>query len=345
MSHFQSLFLFNKSKDTFFRPLGSGLSIAIPILLSFFLKDIQVASLGVMGSFAYLSFQRRSVLYNVQAICVHGILLFLSFSLGLYAASISWAIPLIISVISFTAFILTKMYQIPKPSYSFIIMLFATGITLPETHHVVQTSYYLLFGIVGAIISGLLVSFIERLPLKTSVNPHERLSFKDKYYVTIYEFPDLFIKAINFSTILFLTAYISYLLRDYSGQWILISASSVLAGEYTQKIKERSLHRIIGTILGLMVGFLLIALDFPNFVNLILLIPLNIGVEYFMSRNYAVANVFINPQVLLLVSLVSTTDKYNFVYYRFISLIIGVSLTIVLVLIFDYSLKIFRRDY
>jgi uncharacterized membrane protein YgaE (UPF0421/DUF939 family) len=94
-----------------------------------------------------------------------------------------------------------------------------------------------------------------------------------------------------------------------------------------------------------MVGFLLIALDFPNFVNLILLIPLNIGVEYFMSRNYAVANVFINPQVLLLVSLVSTTDKYNFVYYRFISLIIGVSLTIVLVLIFDYSLKIFRRDY
>lgn len=345
MSHFQSLFLFNESKDTFFRPLGSGLSIAIPVILSFFLKDIQIASLGVLGSFAYLSFQRRSVLYNVQAICVHGILLFLSFSLGMYAASISWAIPLIISFISFVAFLITKIYRISKPSYSFIIMLFATGITLPETHYVVQTSYYLLYGIIGAITSGLLVSFIEGLPLKTKIEPYERLSFKDKYYVTIYEFPDVFIKAINFSTILFLAAYLSYLLRDYNGHWILISASSVLAGENTQKIKERSLHRVIGTILGLMVGFLLITLDFPNVVKLILLIPLNVGVEYFMSRNYAVANVFINPLVLLLVSLVSTTNRYNFVYYRFFNLIIGVSLTIALVLIFDYSLKIFKRNY
>ena len=345
MHYFQNLFLFNKSQDSFLRPLGSGLSIAVPIILSFFLKDIRVASLGILGSFAYLSFQKKSVSYNINAISLHGFLLFTSFSLGLYTVSIPWIIPFSLSIIFFSSFVLTKIYHIPKPNYSFIIMLFAMGISMPATNQIFDISFYLFFGIGGALFSGIFISLLEKLPLKIKKTTYEQLSFKDKYYITIYEFPDLFIKAINFSTILFCSAYIAYLLKDYNGQWVLISASSVLAGEDTQKIKERSLQRIIGTIIGLIIGSILLTFDLPTVVQLLLLIPLNIGVEYFMSRNYAIANIFINPQVILLVNLVSPIANYTVIYSRFINLIIGVCLSMSLILLSDYSIKIFKKNF
>ena len=345
MTHLKELFIFNRSQDSFLRPLGSGMSMGVPVLLAFLLKDMQVATLGVMGSFAYLSFQKKSLLYNMKAISIHGILLVLSFTLGVYSVMVPSTIPFVISMISFAGFIITKIYRIPKPDYFFIIMLFATGVALPSGDHVFATSAYLFFGVGGALFSGLVISVLEKLPLRQPKAAYANLSLPDKYYVTIYHHPDVILKALHFSMILFCAAYISYLLRDYNGHWILISTSSVLAGEYPEKIKERSYQRVLGSVIGLTLGFILISLDLPTTAKLCLLIPLNIGVEYFMSRNYAVANIFTNPQVLLLVSLMHVDGGYTIIYHRLFNLIIGVCITISFILLTEYSIKTLNRRY
>lgn len=339
--------LFNSklSKDSFFRPLGAGIAMAIPLICSLFLHDSKIASIGVMGSFSYLAFQYSSISYNVRAISLHGLALLLALSLGLYSALAPWSIPFTISAISFLAFILTKLYHIPKPDYFFVIMLYATGTNLPATHGVLVTSSYLFYGIAGALISGLFVSLVEKLPITIPKEVYARLRIHDKYYTTIYKEPMTILKAMHFSMILFCSAYISQLLMHHNGYWILISSAAVLSGEHMDKIKERSIQRVIGGVIGLLLGSMIISLDLPLTINFTVLIMLNIATEYFMPRNYAVANFFINPQVLLLGTLVAGNVSFNLVPYRFSGILIGSTIAVILMLIADYAVNTLNKKY
>ncbi|MBP1043530.1 FUSC family protein [Vagococcus sp. BWB3-3] len=345
MTNYQSLFTTTHSKDSFLRPLGAGIAMAIPLLLAILLGDSQIASLGVMGAFAYLAFQYKSICYNVKAICLHGIVLFASLSLGLSSGLMPWTIPLVISVISFSGYLLTKIYRIPKPDIFFVIMLYATGTNFPPTPEIFQTSGYLLFGVVGSLLSGVLISFIEKLPFTQEPSDYGRLSFRDKYYLTIYQEPTVLIKAMHFAMILFISAYLSYLLQAQSGYWILISSAAVLAGEQLDKIRERFIQRVLGSVIGLLLGSLLIGFQLPLIVNFGLLIILNILVEYFMPRNYGIANFFTNPQVLLLSSIAAGSPALGMVPYRFSGVLIGSALALILMSIVDYGMSLVKEKF
>ena len=143
-------------------------------------------------------------------------------------------------------FLLSKIYRLPKPDYFFVLMLYATGFNF---HHQTQNvtaallailhqSSYLLYGIVGSLAAGLLISAAERLPFHLPKDRFQQLSLKDKYYVALYHQPEMFLKAMHFSMILFIATYSGYLLRASNGYWILISAAAVLAGEHMENIKK-----------------------------------------------------------------------------------------------------------
>ena len=156
-----------KKKRTLLRPLGSGLAMGVPLLLGILLKDPLISSVGAMGAFSYLAFQHISFLYNFKAILLHGGALLLAFILGALTALAPWSAPFIIGCLSFSAFLLSKVYRIPKPDYFFVLMLYATGFNFHAVAvaDIFHQSSYLLYGLAGSIVSGLLISLAEGLPL------------------------------------------------------------------------------------------------------------------------------------------------------------------------------------
>lgn len=332
-------------KESLLKPIGAGLSMLFPLLLAGVFNDLKIGTLGVMGSFSYLAFQNKSLEYNLKAILFHGIALFFSFTLGIYANLMTWAIPFIISVLSFIAFLISKMFVIPKPDYFFVIMLFAMGTNMKVTDSVLSTSSYLLFGIMGSLLSGLIISLIKKLPIKRLETNEPKLSLKDRYYVTIYKLPNTILSATHFSMILFCSAYVSTLFSEQNGYWILISSAAILAGERIELIKKRSLQRVLGSIIGLLVGLILLSLNLPTEALFVLLIILNILVEYFIPKNYTIANFFTNPQVLILSFLASGQSSFMLAPYRFFSTIIGSGIALILMILVTYEIEISKRNY
>lgn len=153
-----------KDKRKVLRPLGSGFAMAVPLFIGILVQDPLISSVGAMGAFSYLAFQHRSLFYNLRAILTHGAALLLAFILGAGTALIPWSAPFIIGALSFSAFLLSKVMRIPKPDYFFVLMLYATGFNFHAAHlgEILHHSSYLLYGIAGSLLAGLVISLAEQ---------------------------------------------------------------------------------------------------------------------------------------------------------------------------------------
>ncbi|MDN5409798.1 MAG: FUSC family protein [Lactococcus sp.] len=302
--------------------------------------NLVISQFGVLGAFSYLAFQKVSIAYNLKATLYHGLSLIAAFILGVFVSKAIFLLPFVIAMLYIIGFLATKIYRIPKPGHFFVIMVFATATNLNlPLYDLPKMSGYISIGVISGMINAVLLSYIEKLPWQGEQDAFQRLSFKDKYYVTIYNRPRVWIDAINFAFILFVAGYIAYLLRQDFGYWVLISSAAVLSGEEVAIIKHRYLGRILGSIIGLLIGAVLISLPLSTLTIMNILLFLNISVEYFMPRNYALANFFTNPLVLLLSLLTTKRDHTDLILGRLNGVIIGSLLVGLLIGLMHYALK------
>lgn len=337
---FLSLLSYKKHNDSILRPIGAGLSILYPLLIGLICNNLAISQFGVLGAFSYLGFQRISMVYNLKSTSYHGLSLIAAFLLGIFVSKAIFLLPFVIAILNIIGFLVIKIFDIPKPGHFFVIMVFATAtnINLP-LHDLPKTSFYLSIGVISGMINALILSSIEKLPWQSPKSTFQSLSFKDKYYVMIYNRPRVWVDAINFTFILFIAGYIAYLLRDNFGYWVLISSAAVLSGEELEIIKHRYLGRIVGSVLGLLIGTVLVSFPLSMLTVMILLLILNILVEYFMPRNYALANIFTNPLVLLLSLLTHQQNHTALILGRLNGVIIGSLLVALLIGMMHYALK------
>ncbi|WP_243115774.1 FUSC family protein [Periweissella cryptocerci] len=123
-----------------------------------------------------------------------------------------------------------------------------------------------------------------------------------------------------------------------------MSCGAVLAGEEVDRIKKRYIYRIIGSVVGLLIGLILLELHLPMVALIVILMFLNICVEYFMPRNYAIANFFTNPQVLLLATL-TTHFTFGLILSRFWGIIIGSILAFFLYALANHAMNVLNQEY
>ena len=337
---------YKKIDDSIFRPIGAGLSILYPLVVGLVCHNLAISQFGVLGAFSYLAFQRISIAYNLKATLYHGLSLIAAAILGVLVSKAIFLLPFVIAILYVLGFLVTKTYRIPKPGHFFVIMVFttATNFDLP-IHDLPKMCFYISIGVISGIINVLLLSYIEKLPWQGERSTFQYLSFKDKYYVTIYNRPRVWVDALNFAFILFVAGYIAYLLREDYGYWVLISSAAVLSGEEVAIIKHRYLGRILGSIIGLLIGAVLITLPLSVVTIIVILLFLNISVEYFMPRNYALANFFTNPQVLLLSVLTTKRDHTGLILGRLNGVIIGSLLVGLLIGLMHYALRTHDNEF
>ncbi|PCR99073.1 hypothetical protein RT41_GL000517 [Lactococcus fujiensis JCM 16395] len=332
--------------DSILRPLGAGLSVLYPLIVGVLVHNMYVAQIGILGAFSYLAFQRRSIVYNIKATSIHSVCLIVGFLLGSFVAHFMFLLPFAISIISFLGFMVIKIFKIPKPGHFFVVMLFATATSIHlSLSQVPSVILYLGVGTLSGLLNAVLISFIEKLPWKSEINNDNKLSLKDKYYVLLYEQPKILLDGITFTFVLFVAGYIAYLLRNDFGYWVLISSAAVLSGEELKIIKTRYHGRIVGSIVGLLIGAGLTLLNLSIVEIVLVLMLLNILVEYFMPRNYALANFFTNPLVILMSLLTHVASPTFLILSRLNGIVLGSIVAALLIKFMSYALRINNRDY
>jgi uncharacterized membrane protein YccC len=106
--------------------------------------------------------------------------------------------------------------------------------------------------------------------------------------------------------------------------WAMVSAVVPLAATRPAAQVVRGLHRIIGTLVGLGVAAVLLALDPGGLVLILCVVALQCVAELLVGRNYALALVAITPLALLMVHLAAPTPASVLLLDRGVETVIGV---------------------
>jgi len=106
--------------------------------------------------------------------------------------------------------------------------------------------------------------------------------------------------------------------------WAMVSAVvPLVAPDFGHQV-VRGLHRVVGTLAGLVVAGALLALELEGLAVILVVAALQAVAELLVGRNYALALVFITPLALLMVHLAVPTPTSDLLADRGIETVIGV---------------------
>lgn len=106
--------------------------------------------------------------------------------------------------------------------------------------------------------------------------------------------------------------------------WAMVSAVVPLVAVDLRHQVVRGLHRVAGTLGGLVVAAGLLTLDLPGLAVILVVALLQAVAELLVGRNYALALVFITPLALLMVHLAVPTPTSELIADRGVETVLGV---------------------
>lgn len=106
--------------------------------------------------------------------------------------------------------------------------------------------------------------------------------------------------------------------------WAMVATVAALGGRGLSARITRGLHRLAGTVLGLLVAAVLLASDLPAWVLILAVALCQVGAELFVGRNYGIAMIFVTPLALVMISLAAPVSPFELLTARLLDTVIGV---------------------
>jgi hypothetical protein len=329
----------NKSQDNPVRLIGAGICMAIPLIIGYLLNNLTIGSFGSLGIFTLLYYQPLPLPQLLRRLSIVGCSLLLGTVAGMFSSHILWLIPFTISSLAFCARILFRLYEIAKPGAFFIIMVSAMGAStnIPLAKIPIMASFVLL-GVLTSLVIAAGISFFE--PAQ-QVLVRKKMSLQERLYVD----PAALLDALHYAAILFLATYISQALHLTNAYWMIVSCAAVLQGDNLRAIMHRNIQRIFGTMIGLLLSAFLLNIPFSPLQTIFLICLLYVTVEFFVKRNYGIANFFTTPMALLLSNLARHQYIISLLNYRLIGIVLGSLLGLLGAYVLTTCLKFYNRAY
>jgi len=114
--------------------------------------------------------------------------------------------------------------------------------------------------------------------------------------------------------------------------WAMIASTVPLVGATMAHRIRRGLHRILGTAVGLTIAGVLLGLPLLSWQFILIALGLQFCLELFVTRNYALAQVFVTPLALIMTEVANPANPWLLIRDRGVETVIGACVGIALVL-------------
>ena len=153
-----------------------------------------------------------------------------------------------------------------------------------------------------------------------------RLSAKTIFISAFDKNSIVFISALRFGFITMVAAVIAFELDLTRSYWIPLSCVAVMSGATIVATFHRAIQRGIGTVIGIIIASLILAMDPSGYTIAFFIFLLTFITELFIVKNYGLAALFFTPNALLMAE--STSEgNFSFSYFasaRIIDVFIGI---------------------
>lgn len=189
---------------------------------------------------------------------------------------------------------LSLFFKLSPPGNFFFIMMASTAGSLPfDIHQIPDRIGLITMGTIFACLMALVYSLVRRKPdiLKDTANIGREVSVK--------RYTD-YIEALIVGCFMFCSILIGHLLELRNPYWVPISCIAVMQGATASHIWRRGLYRVLGTIMGMGLCWVILSTVREPLLICLTIAALQFIIEATVTRNYALAVVFITPLTILL---------------------------------------------
>ncbi|WP_415325546.1 FUSC family protein [Chryseobacterium sp. MMS23-Vi53] len=313
---FQYLLEFKQTERKWHFPFLAALCIGSCLFIGYFLGKPNYGALSSLGALTILYFTSAPITQRMihLAICAFGIVFSFTissfFGFNIYFAAFS------VGIISFLAHFISSYFKILPPGNFFFIMVAAMASTYKFELELIPTRVGLVA--MGAILSCSFAFLYSVFIEKSEVVTIPRRTFNKRRYTK-------FVESTIIGFFMALTLIIGHLLQFENTYWISIAAVAIIQGRNFEHVRQRNMHRILGTFIGIGFAWLILLFEPEKIVMIIIITILQFIVELLVVRNYGLAVVFITPLTLLLAETGSEIhhNVENLMHARLIDTIIG----------------------
>lgn len=287
----QSFIEIKKTERLWHFPFLAGLCVGTCLLVGWYFNKPDYGNLASIGSLVILYFTQAPLAKRMVhlSLCAFGFTI--SFALGSLFSFNFLLSAVVLGIIAFLSHYITSYFDIPPPRNFFFIMVAAVATSIPFQAELIPVRVGLVS--MGAMLSVLLAFFYSVFIATKVEEPAARKILKKKRYTSI-------VQSLILGIAMFLALLIGNLLEMKSAYWIPVSALAILQGKDLLHTRQRNLHRIIGTFIGMGLTWVILILK-PQSLALVLIIAgLQFVVELMIVRNYGLAVIFITPLTIFL---------------------------------------------
>ncbi|WP_299823858.1 FUSC family protein [uncultured Pontibacter sp.] len=312
----KSLVELRKSERLWHLPVLASLCVGLPLLVGYYFGRLDYGILASTGGLV--------ILYMPSTALAHRMVTLLACSFGFifsFAIGISFSFNPLLSALVLGAYALcvhwvAKYFAMKPPGNFFFIMLVCIASASAFNISSIPTRIGILA--MGTMFTCVLAFFYSLLIVKKSMPKAELIVVKDSTYANLVE-------SAIIGTFVGGSLLVGHLLELNNPYWVPISCLAVMQGISVRHIWQRSLHRILGTFIGLGLTWLLLSFNLSALDICISILILQFIIEMLVVRHYGLAVIFITPMTIFIAEAGSamTADPNKLVYARFLDIVLG----------------------
>jgi uncharacterized membrane protein YccC len=286
----KSLVVFTKSAKRWHAPFLAAACAGTPLLGGYFSGQLSLGLLLCTGSLVILYMPKSTLAHKMRVMLLCSLGFMISFTLGLLFGFNRMVATFVLTLFAFLSQFLVTYFRMGSPGNFLFVMVCAVAIYMPYDPETIPMKVILLGS--GSLLACLL-AFVYHVIFRNDQWMEEAEIAGKPFRRNLAE-----------SAILAMFIGISLAIADYfklqKPYWIPVSCAAVMQGTDLHHVWQRGFQRMLGTLLGLVIAWVLLTMRL-NLAGICLTITiLQFIADSFISRHYTLVVVFFTPMAIFL---------------------------------------------
>lgn len=307
-------------------PIVAAIAISFPVFCGAYFGKLSNGLLAALGAMVILNLPYvGSLFYRMVVVLTCSFAMLSCFAFGLIAQIVPALILPMVAFMVFWVALFARYFALPAPAGVFILVAGLVALFMPVDWSAVPTfvgtlALGSLFAGVCACVYSLVLLFIQKEITPRTLAGKNSDSLIDSMIMSVVV------------TLSLAAALLMHLPRPY---WVPVSCYVVIQGMTFSSVWIKQLHRLIGTVLGLGVVWLLMSLHLNDWGVAATIFCLVVTTETLITRHYAAAVMTLTPLTLLMVEYGATNNLplQTLIAARFIDNVLGCIFAVIGILI------------
>ena len=272
-------------------PFAAALAAGLPLLIGAARGDIDHGLTASLGGLVFLYIPQTPLRHRMVSLLACTGAMTLCYTLGMISHQLPASIAPVLTLTTILATLLCRLYQIEGPGGLFFIMAAAIGAYTPVNAADMpeKAGLILLGGLLACLIGFIYTRHILR-----------RRTAKPLIARGPAKLENLIFDAVMIGLAVGLSLMLADRLQLKNPYWVPISCLTVIQGLSLRAIWEKQLHRLLGTLIGLLIAGILLSLPLDIWRVALMITALVFLIETAIVRHYGFAVMFITPVTILL---------------------------------------------